>query len=271
MSDRTTHRRTVEVMGTVVSLALRGRHAQGPEVDLVWAEVVGVLRRADEVFSTYRPDSPINRWGRGELALGDAPPEVAEVLALAEEARLASGGAFDIRATRSPYGGGPDPSGVVKGWAVQQASALLERLSDTDFCLSAGGDMVCRTRHPGADPWLIGIEDPADPMRLIATVPVHNGAVATSGTPHRGEHIIDPRTGTPSRTLRQVTVIGPDLTAVDTEATAAFVLGDEARRWLRARRRAAVLVHADGRIEAIAAQPEGEDRPLNATAVAFSV
>ncbi len=72
------------------------------------------------------------------------------MLALAEEARLLSGGAFDIRATRSQYGGGPDPSGVVKGWAVQRASALLERLADTDFCLSAGGDMVCRTRRVDA-------------------------------------------------------------------------------------------------------------------------
>ncbi|QSR24907.1 thiamine biosynthesis protein ApbE [Nocardioides aromaticivorans] len=248
----TTHRRTVEVMGTVVSLALRGRHADGPEVDALWAEVVGVLRHADEVFSTYLPDSPINRWGRGELSLAEAPPEIAEVLALAEDARLLSGGAFDIRATRSQYGGGPDPSGVVKGWAVQRASALLERLADTDFCLSAGGDMVCRTRRVDAEPWWIGIEDPVDPTRLIARVPVHNGAVATSGTVHRGEHIMDPRTGSPARALRQVTVIGPDLTEVDTEATSAFVLGDEASGWLQARRRTGVLVHADGRVEVVA-------------------
>ena len=252
MSDGTTHRRTLEVMGTVVSLALRGRHAHGPEVDDVWAEVVGVLRRADRVFSTYRPDSPINRWGRGELALGDAPPEVAEVLALAEAARVESGGAFDIRATPSPYGGGPDPSGVVKGWAVQRASTLLDRLVDTDHCLSAGGDMVCRTRRPDADPWQIGIEDPSDPARLLATIPVHNGAVATSGTLHRGEHIVDPRTGAPARALRQVTVVGPDLTAVDIEATTAFVLGARAGAWLEERRRTALLVHGDGRVEVIA-------------------
>lgn len=248
----TTHRRTVEVMGTVVSLALRGRHADGPEVDAPWAEVVGVLRHADEMFSTYLPDSPINRWGRGELSLAEAPPEVAEVLALAEEAHLVSGGAFDIRATRSPHGGGPDPSGVVKGWAVQRASVLLERHGDTDYCLSAGGDMVCRTRRVDAEPWLIGIADPVDPTRLIARVPVHNGAVATSGTSHRGEHIMDPRTGSPARALRQVTVIGPDLTAVDIEATTAFVLGEGAGDWLGERRRTALLVRADGRVEMIA-------------------
>ena len=39
-----------------------------------------------------------------------------------------------------------DPSGVVKGWAVQRAARAFDALADTDVCLSAGGDMVCRVR-----------------------------------------------------------------------------------------------------------------------------
>lgn len=240
-----THRRAVEVMGTIVSLAVRGPAA--PEVlDRAWAEVVAGLRAADAVFSTYRPDSAINRWGRGELALEDAPPEVAEVLALAEDARLASGGAFDIAAVRSPYGGGPDPSGVVKGWAVARGAAVLEALPGVDYCLSAGGDLVARTRAPGAAPWRIGIEDPRDPARVLAVVPVGDGAVATSGSLHRGEHILDPRSGHPARALRQVTVVAPDVVSADIDATTAFVLGADAAAWLAARGRTALVVDAAG-------------------------
>src|SRR4051812_42709774 len=85
-----------------------------------------------------------------------------------------------------------DPSGVVKGWAVERAAVHLETLPGTDFCLSAGGDLLCRTLNADAPPWRrIGIEDPRDPKRIIAVVPVRTGAVATSGTAYRGEHIVD--------------------------------------------------------------------------------
>lgn len=238
-------RRSFEVMGTVVSLALRGRHEDGAAVDAAWGAVTDSLVRADAVFSTFRPDSVVNRWGRGELALVDAPPELAEVLAIAEQARLESGGAFDIQAVRSPYGGGPDPSGVVKGWAVQRASRPLDALADTDYCLSAGGDMVCRTRTSG-EPWRIGIEDPDDASRTIGVVPVANGAVATSGSAHRGAHLVDPRTGRTATALRQVTVVAPTLVEADVDATSAFVLGDDATSWLRARRRTALVVTGSG-------------------------
>lgn len=240
-------RRTVEVMGTVVSLAVRPGAEIGPEVDTAWARAVALLREVDEVFSTYRPDSVVNRWGRGELDVAAAPAELAEVLALGEQARRESGGAFDIGAVRSPHGGGPDPSGVVKGWAVQRAAAFLEALPGVDFCLGAGGDLVCRVRTPGGAPWRIGIEDPADPARVLAVVPVAAGAVATSGTVHRGEHIADPRTGAPASGLRQVTVLAPTLTEADIDATAAFVLGADAEAWLVARGRSGVLVDAEGR------------------------
>jgi thiamine biosynthesis lipoprotein len=45
---------------------------------------MATLREVDAVFSTWRPDSPVSRLGRGEITLDDCPPEVAEVLALGE-------------------------------------------------------------------------------------------------------------------------------------------------------------------------------------------
>ncbi|HEX3261866.1 MAG TPA: FAD:protein FMN transferase [Pseudonocardia sp.] len=53
----------------------------------------------------------------------------------------------------------------------------------------------CRTADPAGRPWRIGIEDPWDPTTLAAVVPLRTGAVATSGSAHRGAHIVDARTG----------------------------------------------------------------------------
>ena len=113
--------------------------------------------------------------------------------------------------------------------------------------MSAGGDLVCRVRAPGRDPWRIGIEDPHDPTRLRAVVPVRDGAVATSGTAHRGAHLVDARTGRPPTGVAQVTVIASSLTWADIDATAAFALGEHAAAWLDHRvGRTGLVVRPDG-------------------------
>jgi len=235
-------RRVEHVMGMPISLALRGRHAGDERGDAAWAAALEVLRAADRVFSTYRAESVVSRLGRGEIILADCPPEVAEVLAIGAAAEAATGGAFALR-----RGGVLDPSAVVKGWAAERAAAPLAELPDTDFCLSAGGDITCRTVDPTAAPWRIGIEDPRDPSRLVAVVPLRTGAVATSGTAHRGSHIVDGRTGRAATGLASVTVIGTSLTAVDVDATAAFALGADGERWLAGRgHRAVFVVRTDG-------------------------
>ncbi|SFC84027.1 thiamine biosynthesis lipoprotein [Nocardioides terrae] len=238
-------RRVAHVMGMPVSLALRGRHAGDLESESAWAEAMATLRDVDRVFSTYRRDSFVSRLDRGELDLLDCPHEVAEVLALGEGARRESGGAFDVRRA-----GRLDPSGVVKGWAVERAARPLRHLADTDFCLSAGGDMVCHVADPARAPWRVGIEDPHDPTRTVAVVPVRDGAVATSGLAHRGGHVVDARSGEVPREVASVTVVAADLTTADIDATAAFALGAAGVSWLAGRPgRTGIVVHADGRLQ----------------------
>jgi thiamine biosynthesis lipoprotein len=245
------HRRVEHVMGVPVSLALRGRHAADRYGEAAWARALAVLHEADRVFSTFREDSLVSRLGRGELALADCPVVVTEVLALGELARAESDGAFDVRRKGGDGRAVLDPSGVVKGWAVQRAVRAFDALADTDVCLSAGGDMVCRLAHPDRDPWQIGIEDPHDPSRLIAVVPMRHGAVATSALTHRGEHIVDARSGQLPVGVASVTVIADDLTWADIDATAAFARGLDALRWLRGRDgRRGLVVWADGSAEA---------------------
>ncbi|GAA3247551.1 FAD:protein FMN transferase [Pseudonocardia petroleophila] len=231
-------RHVEHVMGMPISVALRGRHAADARGSAAWADALAVLRAADRVFSTYRPGSVISRLGRGEIALADCPPEVAEVLGIGDAARRASGGAFDVHRPDGTL----DPSGVVKGWAAERAAVHLVALPETDFCLSAGGDVVCRTLDPDAAPWRIGVEDPHDTGRVAAVVPLHTGAVATSGTARRGNHVVDGRTGRPSEGVASVTVVGDSLTVVDVDATAAFALGSDGEDWLAGRGHRAVFV-----------------------------
>ena len=237
-------------MGMPISLALRGRHTEDEVALAAWDRAMESLREADRVFSTYREDSAVMRLRRGELTVEQCPAEVAQVLALGELARVQSCGTFDVRIPGPDGIRVLDPSGVVKGWAVQRASRFLESLEGTDFCLSAGGDMVCRVVRPGAPAWRIGIEDPHDPTRVVAVVPVANGAVATSGLSRRGAHIVDGRTGEVPSALASVTVVGPDLTWADIDATAAFAMGADAVGWLKGRSgRRGLVVHPDGRAE----------------------
>ena len=174
-------------MGMPISLALRGRHAGDAPGEAAWAAALAVLRGADRTFSTYRADSVISRMNRGVAV--DTPPEVADVLAIGAAAERSSGGAFALRRD-----GVLDPSGVVKGWAAERAAIALAALPDTDFCLSAGGDITCRTGDPAAAPWRIGIEDPRDrpgSSRSCRSAPARSRrpasptAAPTSSTPAR--------------------------------------------------------------------------------------
>jgi FAD:protein FMN transferase len=216
------------VMGTVFSFDLRD--APTPEIRAAAADAVALLHRIDEVFSTYRPDSAVNRIDRGEIDLDQAPPEVADVLAMCAKAREISRGWFSETAN-----GHLDPSGLVKGWAVRRASDLLYAAGARTTCINGGGDLQCRGEPAPGRGWRTGIADPARPGSLVAVVEVTGMAVATSGTAERGMHLHDPWTGEPLKEtgLASATIVGPDITWADAYATAAFAMGpDAARHWI---------------------------------------
>ncbi len=226
-------RRVVEAMGTVFSFDARG--GQPSAVRAALDEAVAGLHRADEVFSTYRDDSQISRLARGELALGACAPEVAEVLELAAEAERVSDGWFSTR-----YAGRLDPTGIVKGWAVERAARHVAAVAGArGVSVNGGGDVQLLGVPGAARPWRVGVADPLRPGGLAAVVSaagVAELAVATSGSAERGAHVVDPRTGRSAVTdLLSVTVVAPRLTWADCWATAAFAMGArEGLRWLEA-------------------------------------
>ncbi|HYN71440.1 MAG TPA: FAD:protein FMN transferase [Nakamurella sp.] len=86
---------------------------------------------------------------------------------------------------------------------------------------------------------------------LIAVVPIRSGAAATSGTAHRGQHLMEPRTGLPVEGVASVTVIGPSLTWADIDATAAYARGVDAAAWLSGRPGRTGLIVGPDRITTI--------------------
>lgn len=218
-------------MGTVFSLDVRG--GEPAAVRAALDEVVAGLHRVDEVFSTYREDSQVSRLQRGEVGVRECDAEVAEVLKLAAEAERVSDGWFS-----TSYQGRLDPTGIVKGWAVERAARRLAEVPGVcGVSVNGGGDVQLLGAPEPHRPWRVGVSDPLRPGGLAAVVSAAGAAelsVATSGTAERGAHIVDPRTGRSAVTdLVAVTVVGPRLTWADCWATAAFAMGSrEGLAWL---------------------------------------
>jgi FAD:protein FMN transferase len=231
------------VMGTVVSFDVRiADESQRPEMRAAIASAVSWLHRVDEVFSTYRADSQISRLGRGEVRLADCDPDVAEVLELCAIVGRETSGFFS-----STYAGRLDPTGMVKGWAIQRASELLHAAGSSNHCVNGGGDIQFVGEPQPGDAWQVGIAHPLHRNELASVVSIRDGAVATSGTAERGAHVLDPFTGRPAETLASVTVVGAELTRVDAYATAALAMGNAARSWLEScQGYEAFAIRADG-------------------------
>lgn len=216
-------RHAEHVMGTVFSFTVRD---PGPATADALRRITARLHEVDALFSPYRPESPLSRLGRGELALADCDPQIAEALRQCARVAQETDGYF----TDHPFGH-LDPSGWVKGWAVEEASLALSAAGATTHCVSGGGDV-----QTAGGPWRIGVADPLLPGALATVLTGHDLAVATSGTAERGAHIHDPRTGRPATALASLTLVGRRIADTDAYATAAFAMGpDRALAWAAAR------------------------------------
>src|SRR5512132_3842717 len=105
--------RVEHVMGMAVSLDLDDE-LPVDALERLADGVFGWLREVDSIFSPYKPESEISRLGRGEVRREECSAVVGEVLDRCAELWSETGGYFDVSA-----GGVLDPSGYVKGGAVQ--------------------------------------------------------------------------------------------------------------------------------------------------------
>ena len=133
-----------------------------------------------------------------------------------------------------------DLSGIIKGYAIDQAATALQAADVEDWCLNAGGDvLVSGTPAPGTgSPWLAGVVDPLDRGALLSGFPLGGtgrfAALATSGTAERGDHIWRAgagRTEFRRSEFRQASVAALDIVTADVLATAIVAGGRPMLNW----------------------------------------
>src|ERR1700753_834355 len=117
-------------MGTVVSfdVPVAARHDGSLDAAVGW------LHWVDRVFSPFRPDSDVSQLADGAVTGAGCAPELAEVTEACAFVRELSGGYF----TASPWGRF-DPSGYVKGWAVERAAGILSAAGSASHRGHRGG------------------------------------------------------------------------------------------------------------------------------------
>lgn len=225
-----------DVWTTVVAIHIDAPQLTHAQCDAARDEVVDFLHYVDAVFSTFKPESLVSQYRRGEITDAElearaaagatvdvAARDLADVIALCRKALFTTRGAFDPWSTP----GGFDPSGLVKGWAAQRACAILRTHDITRAYVNAGGDVYSMS---DGEPWTCGIADPDDRMQVVKVATIAgNGAACTSGTYERGAHIVT-RDAAPLG-ARAASVVGPDAALADAYATAICIDGPNAIEW----------------------------------------
>lgn len=221
-------RRVELVMGTMIALDIADR-LPADQLTALADDFFAWMREVDRRFSVHRPDSEVSRLGRGEIRSEECSPYLREVLEACTGLWTATDGFFDIYAT-----GRLDPSGYVKGWAAEVASARLLAAGSGNHCVNAGGDVRTRGNPAPGVAWHIPVTHPWQTDGAFLLLAGSDLGIATSGTYRRGFHVVQPFTGAPASALRSVTIVGPSLAVADAYATAAVAMGEPGLEWLAA-------------------------------------
>lgn len=122
---------------------------------------------------------------------------------------------------------------IGKGYAADKAKSLLQKKGVLAGIINASGDLNAWGKQPNGKNWLVAIVNPLNNKNVFSWLPINNNAVVTSGNYEKfvkfnGElysHIIDPRTGYPSKGILSTTIITKNAELADALATSVFVMG----------------------------------------------
>lgn len=142
-----------------------------------------------------------------------------------------------------------DVGAIGKGRLVDLVARTLRAEGVEDFVIDAGGDV----RAAGSLRPRIGLEDPRDAGRIVGVLPLEDASLCASGVNRRAwgdglHHILDARTGAPTRRVAATWVRASTAMLADGLATALFFTEPQ-----RLRERFAfdfALIRSDGRAEA---------------------
>lgn len=242
-------------LGTTFTVDVRDGAAAG--VDLIWAVhgALDALHDADRRLSPRRSCSIVSQFRSGARSLEQCPADMVSLVLRCAELHERTDGWFDPWA----MAGGFNPSAFIRGWAATQALRELGRRGARHARVDAGGDVAVMGSADGTDDgtedgpgWLIEVDDPFRPGRLLAAVRGSDLGVASSG-PFQTDLQAVARPGTvgPRRSAPAVgvaaIVVARDLAVASACSTAAAAQGPQALRWLdRDPLLTAMLITANG-------------------------
>jgi thiamine biosynthesis lipoprotein len=211
-------KQTKNLMGMPVTVEIVDSQATEKDLAIAYDYFIAV----DERFSTYKASSEISKINSGEITPENYSEEMKEIFALAEQTKEQSDGFFDIK-----HNGIYDPSGIVKGWAINNAAKLLAEKGFENFYVEAGGDIQVRGLNHEGRPWRVGIRNPFNQSEIIKVIELkENKGMATSGNYIRGNHIYNPHASAEIiKDIVSLTVIAANVYEADRFATAAFAMG----------------------------------------------
>jgi len=124
-----------------------------------------------------------------------------------------------------------DFGGVVKEYAADTASTILQNNDIHHGLIDLGGDIAVIGPHPDGSPWGIGVCHPNQPETDIAVVRLIKGGLASSGNYERYfeiggvryGHILNPKTGWPVQGVSAVSVVAPQCLVAGSLATVSML------------------------------------------------
>jgi FAD:protein FMN transferase len=148
-----------------------------------------------------------------------------------------------------------DFGGFGKEYAVDRAAAALLGQGIACGYVNLAGDVHVLGPKPDAEPWGIGIQHPRDPGKVIATIPVYRGGLATSGDYERyfeqgGTrycHILNPHTGMPVTHWQSVSVLATTALTAGSLSTIAMLKEAQGLAFLEQAGAVYLALDAEGR------------------------
>ena len=121
-------------------------------------------------------------------------------------------------------------NGIAQGYITDKVGDILRARGFEHVLVDMGEQLVIGPKWDGTA-WRVGIRDPENQERIVQTLPLKSGAVATSSNyatdataGSRFAHILDPRTGRPAEQWASVTVVSDRATLADGLSTALTLL-----------------------------------------------
>ena len=211
-------KQTRALMGTTVTVEIVDNFAKEADLEKIFSYFEGV----EERFTVFKSTSEISLINTGSIKENEWSSQMQEIFNLAQDTKKETDGYFDIVASDGKY----NPSGIVKGWAIHEASKILKSEGFENFYLDVGGDIEAYGKNEQGQYWSVGIRNPFNQEEIVKVIYLKDQGIATSGTYIRGQHIYNPYKRNKDITeIISMSVIGPNVYEADRFATAAFAMG----------------------------------------------